>query len=130
MKRLMCLSLAFLILVETSYPVWIGLYFCIHQEYIQKELCINRALPEKNCQGKCFLNQQLKAFNQDSKQATQLPNSEYKTSFYPLSLYFENIFIWNLPPCCRLLKKGLTLYLESQWSENPDRFFHPPPPKG
>ena len=47
------------------WPVWrtglVWAWFMVNRSYIAQELCINRDKPELTCNGKCFLNFQLKA---------------------------------------------------------------------
>ncbi len=64
--RCLCFLLLGAILYCQSSKLVIYLNFKINQEYISKELCENREVPEKNCNGKCYLSKQLQ--KQDKKE--------------------------------------------------------------
>jgi hypothetical protein len=51
---------------------WICLGFKANQQYIAKELCINRDKPQLQCEGKCYLMKKLKqAEEKEQKQERQ-----------------------------------------------------------
>jgi hypothetical protein len=50
-------------------------YF-VNYEYISEILCINKEKPISNCNGKCYLSQQLKEAQQTEKQDKKIPTVE------------------------------------------------------
>ncbi len=59
-----------LLLVLHTKPVANGIIvfdFLLNQEYIKEFLCINKEKPELQCNGKCYLMQQLKETEKESK---------------------------------------------------------------
>lgn len=52
--------LLFSLLTANCSNLFVYLGFEVNQNYIAKELCINRDKPEMNCNGKCYLMKKLK----------------------------------------------------------------------
>ncbi|GAA4468854.1 hypothetical protein GCM10023093_27280 [Nemorincola caseinilytica] len=66
----MLLSLSYQCFVKLGIVIW----YQVNKDYIAKNLCENRAKPEKKCCGKCYLNKQLKKADQDNnKEGTSIP---------------------------------------------------------
>ena len=69
-------------------------YYKLNIEYIVQELCENRARPELNCEGKCYLEKQLSDADQAEEQSkeriqkTELP--VFLPSFFSLKLVPAN----------------------------------------
>jgi hypothetical protein len=64
-------------------PVLPFIEYSLLKDYIAKNLCINKDVPESTCDGKCFLNDQLKKSTDpvdtdrdNSKKTDQRPNVE------------------------------------------------------
>jgi len=58
--RVLCLTLALGILVQSQYRLVIWLGFVARQDYIAANLCVNRNTPVKSCcKGKCFLKERM-----------------------------------------------------------------------
>lgn len=71
-RKTLVFSLLLLILADSSSRmVIIGMWW-MKQEYIAKNLCINRMKPMLHCDGKCILYQKLKQAEQ--KQKDQMPD--------------------------------------------------------
>ncbi len=49
--------------------VWVD--FCVNNSYIKEVLCINKAKPALNCNGKCYLATKLKKESQQNKTEKQ-----------------------------------------------------------
>ncbi|WP_316811564.1 hypothetical protein [Pedobacter heparinus] len=64
--------LLFSLLTANCSNLFVYLGFEVNQNYIAKELCINRDKPEMNCNGKCYLMKKLKqAEEKEQKQERQ-----------------------------------------------------------
>ena len=72
-RRLICFSLLIAILCSQSSKLIIYFSFKINQEYIAKELCENREIPEMSCHGKCYLVKQLKQEEQKQEKNKKAP---------------------------------------------------------
>ncbi|WP_121064825.1 hypothetical protein [Maribacter vaceletii] len=78
-------------------PILPLLEYISNKDYIAEVLCINKERTELNCQGKCYLMQQLKA--QEENKKTNIPKvslEEYPIGFVYLIkldlLYKKNLF--------------------------------------
>jgi hypothetical protein len=47
--------------------------FKLNQNFIARNLCINRAQPQKHCNGKCFLKKQMKRLDQSDNSKSESP---------------------------------------------------------
>ena len=93
--------------------------FKINQDYIAEFLCINRNVPESNCNGCCHLKKEL---NEQQENKENLPESEIKKIeiqyFADESEFSKNK---NKNP-----KPTSFFYLNNTGILNPDNIFHPP----
>ena len=87
MKRL----LAFLLILAMQVPLmnqWGAVaYYRINQDYIAKNLCVNRDKPMMNCNGQCFLAKKLQA----AEDKEQKSNSERLDKMPEVVLSFQAI---------------------------------------
>ena len=59
--------------LQTFYSAGFTVYFYANRAYITDKLCVNKAMPEMKCGGKCYLSKKLKeAEQQQSEQSQQL----------------------------------------------------------
>ncbi|NJO01941.1 MAG: hypothetical protein HC880_09835 [Bacteroidia bacterium] len=112
------------LLAELSYPLGLGLYFVLNQNYIEQQLCINRAQPEMHCQGKCYLTQKIHQY--EDSQGEGVPLSEQEMAWYPLSLYVEQGFYWVMSPYDASEPKARAYYWEPVVLALVTKIFHPP----
>lgn len=110
------------ILLQTFNQVVVVAQFYANQDYIVKNLCENRARPEKKCCGKCYLGKQLnKADNNKGSRntASKLVLDEVTSFVLPqlISLSFEPAYA--IKPV--LLSKESTILNRPAGS-----IFHPP----
>lgn len=69
MKRLVSGILIFLLALQAFYPATVYTYYYANKAYIASALCENKARPQMQCKGKCFLKKQLqKAQQQEDTQ--------------------------------------------------------------
>ena len=80
-------GLAILLLISITatsfqrYFVYAG--FKLNQDYIAKNLCINRSRPWLHCNGKCYFMRKLKAAQENEKKQAEKDNlSRFEISFY------------------------------------------------
>lgn len=59
----------FILLLQTFSRAAIVVNFYANQDYIAKNLCVNRSKPRLNCCGKCQLNKKLKTEDKKEKEA-------------------------------------------------------------
>lgn len=59
LRNIVSIGLALLILLQSLSVVGIFISFKINQDYIAKNLCINRNKPAKKCNGKCQLTKKI-----------------------------------------------------------------------
>jgi hypothetical protein len=68
--------LAFTILSANFSRLFVFAGFELNRDYIAAELCVNKAKPELNCKGRCFLAEKLKkAQEKEKKQEKELQKS-------------------------------------------------------
>jgi hypothetical protein len=118
--KFICVCILFVCTVAASFSNWLVIAsFNINQDYIAKELCVNRNKPGSNCNGHCYLCKQL---NKDEK--PEGTNSGTKEKF-EVQLFF--VATANSDSLSTASKKSVSsiaphfthqLYLKS--------FFHPP----
>ncbi|MBL7976797.1 MAG: hypothetical protein JNN12_00550 [Bacteroidetes Order II. Incertae sedis bacterium] len=63
-------SLILFLLFQGSLSVWIQWDFLLRREFIAKNYCVNRANPNSDCQGRCYLGFRLnKTWDESGKKA-------------------------------------------------------------
>ncbi len=112
---LLVLSIAWNILAEAA--VYIS--FKINQDYIAKNLCINRDNPESDCHGCCQLKKEIQE-QQESREET--PQTESKKSEI---LYFSHENTFN-SPVAKFENKFVLPSFESYAYSSVDKIFRPP----
>jgi hypothetical protein len=80
LKKTLAIFINLLILFQFFGQVWIIVTFKVNQEYIAKNLCVQRDVKNNCCQGYCQLKKQLA--EKDKREQRQLPrNSSEKNIF-------------------------------------------------
>lgn len=69
-KRKIAIALVFVFLLQVFSSLFIYADFIINNEYIATVLCINKKMPEMNCDGKCYLKMEL-AKDEEKKQSQE-----------------------------------------------------------
>ena len=122
-KNIVSIFFVLLILLQSFSKVWIIVSFKLNQEYIAKVLCINRDKPEMLCSGKCFLDERIKA--DEDQSGKQLPQKlkEQKEVVYCFEEVCrfpaqapEPVACVELPACCEQIRPSIAL----------TGVFHPP----
>lgn len=86
MKKSILFILLLSFLYQSTSSIWIITSFYINQDYIAKNICINRFDTIPVCNGKCFLEKELSA---DAEKEQQIPNIKNK-EVHPLFLQVIN----------------------------------------
>jgi hypothetical protein len=77
MRSSLSILLAILVLLQATSRAWILAGYELNQPEIARLLCVNKARPQMNCQGKCFLKKQL-------QKAQETDQKSKKTLSFPL----------------------------------------------
>lgn len=91
MKYFISIALVFSFLLQNVSKLIIVINFQINQEYIAKNLCVNRDKPDSCCEGKCELKKQLD--EEDKKQ--ELPANTFKDKFEKQNYYSPTMSVLN-----------------------------------
>ncbi|WP_298504109.1 hypothetical protein [uncultured Maribacter sp.] len=86
MKSYTAYFFVLLYLLAMARPIMPVIEYIVNKDYIAKVLCINKEKTELNCEGKCYLMQQLKA--QEENKKPNLPKvslEEYPIGFVYLT---------------------------------------------
>ncbi len=92
MKKNILYILLIALLFQSFSNLWIISSFYINQDYISKNLCINRFDTIPVCNGRCFLNKQLKKNDAENQKIPNIKEKEIQLYFYHqnhTSYYFK-----------------------------------------
>jgi hypothetical protein len=84
--RVYAIILLFIMVLSISKPIIPYIQYAIFKDYIAKTLCINKDKPKSCCQGKCFLEKEL-------KKSTETNDTEGKSSNKKISNKEVNEFL-------------------------------------
>jgi hypothetical protein len=102
MKKSIALFILILFVFQNTSSVWIITTFYINQDYIAKNICINRFDAVPVCKGQCFLDKELKA---SEKQEQKIPNAIYKE----IQLFCENQIDFSFPEVIISFQKRVSI---------------------
>ncbi len=112
----------FLYVLAMVRPVMPLFEYVIEHDYIVEFLCINTDKPELDCDGKCYLMQQLAEQNEEKRQnLPRIAMEEYPIGFVRLLSLAVSKMVDSFNSTSSIYKNGYR-YLYSQSS------FHPPSP--
>ena len=120
-KILLSYTLIGLVLFQCSMKLAVIAWYQVNKEYIAATLCENKAVPQMQCNGKCYLSKQMKA---SEEQERKLP------SFMKVLLE-----VFHLPASYSIAPNTLALLPESAvqapyvmhvYTSPLDRIFQPP----
>ena len=110
----------FLIFIQSGVKSIIVLNFYVNRDFISMNLCQNKAIPSRNCKGKCYLKIKL---NQENHKQQNLPSVLKECIQYPFILthgfgldYLEQI----------ISLENKFFYLLKKYTVNLLPIFHPP----
>lgn len=96
MKGILSILLLFVFCFSVLRPVFPYVEYIFNYDYIVAVLCINKEKPELECNGKCYLDEQLaKVANTGQSQKEQLPTVEFDK--FPIFYYQTNVIVLNAP---------------------------------
>ena len=100
-------------------PVEPFIEYALNHDYIAEVLCINKKKPELNCDGKCYLMQQLKKQQKGEQTPLKISMENYPIGF---------VNILNIEHRKSIIphKKPIFLYYVLYYFNYNDSAFHPP----
>lgn len=120
MKKCITLFILLLFVFQNAGSIWIIGDFYINRDYIAKNLCINRFDAVPICNGKCYLENKLKA---SEKQDQKFPTVTYRE----VQLFFQNPQQFSFSAIHYVFKnKYPMLDTGSQKSDYIFSIYHPP----
>ena len=70
LKKIIVITISFLMLLGTFKDVVVYLSFKVHQDYISNYLCIEKDIPKNTCKGKCQLKESISENHQKEQDST------------------------------------------------------------
>lgn len=113
-------SLISVLLIQSLSTSLILFHFKINQVEIATELCENKTKPEMHCEGKCYLEKQIKADEESHADDQQL-----RVEFLSLIFTFKDL-VSEIVPATPLKVKQEFPYIVSNISNGIKPIFHPP----
>lgn len=108
------------ILMQNFSKVYILLQFKINQNYIAKNLCVKKDLPNNCCKGSCHLEKQLeKEEKKESQSGNQLKEK------FEIELFFQKS-VYACLPINTIVDKLYTMYVFTVPEKMLHSIFHPP----
>ena len=89
MNRVINIGFLFLYLIVIIRPIVPYIEYAINKDYIAKALCINKKDPKLSCNGKCYLNSQLKKANETKQSDKQSVPPKVESEKYPIAFMKE-----------------------------------------
>lgn len=121
-KRLIAVCLLIALIGSGFSQVAVYAGFQLNQDYIVKNLCVNRNRPEMHCNGRCYLMSKLKQVNEkEKKQAARDNLNRMETSF------LQRAYMINLnAPVTALVVAHFPPYQYTYCSQYITTVFRPP----
>ena len=94
--------------------------FELHRETITQLFCINKETPEMHCEGKCYLEKQIKA-DEDSHSDTPQTRAEFLSLVFTLDVFPTALFTTFTTPI-----KHRSSYIIPYFTGAAIAIFHPP----
>jgi|SRR5436190_7564802 len=100
--RLISISILFICLIAATFSSWFIIFaYDINQQYISKELCLNKTNPSIHCNGHCYLSKQLAKEEKPSSPLNTKGNEKFEIQLFciqlPLSLINVTITVNSYP---------------------------------
>ena len=124
--RILSAFLALIIIYSTFYQAYVSVYFIAYQDYIVKELCVQKD-NQQGCNGKCYLMKQLSNDVYENNATTPSQNDkEFRGNFIYFfskntSYDFSNISDFKSEKTTYYLKLKQSLFLDKDVP--PPKFF-------
>ncbi len=120
MKVFIAIFLLFGMLLQTTAKLAILINFKINQEYIAKNLCVNKDVPDSCCKGSCQLNEDLEE-EEKSENPEALPNLKDKFELLPFTLTSKKDWFFG-----SVIRKHHFIYIHKNYTTDLSAVFHPP----
>ncbi|MFP3596025.1 hypothetical protein [Chryseobacterium sp. SIMBA_029] len=117
MKFLLSIFIIFTIAIRPVLPL---INYAVNYDYIVKNLCENRNVPQSTCKGKCYVGKEL------AKTEKQTNPQTIKISVIDVFLHHDILSFSKQYEGELLVKNSGSGYLNSHTSEYFSRIFHPP----
>ena len=117
LKFLLSIFIIFTIAIRPVLPL---INYAVNYEYIVKNLCENRNVPQSTCKGKCYVGKEL------AKTEKQTNPQTIKISGLDVFLHHEILSFSNKNETELFVKTLNSRYLNFHTSEYFSRIFHPP----
>ena len=101
MNRILGILLLSVYLIALIGPIAPYIEYAINKDFIVKVLCINRDTPKLNCNGKCYLNSQLKKVNEINHSDKQPIPPKIELEKYPIDFVQESKYPGKQPGFAR-----------------------------
>lgn len=118
MKFFAAISLFVVIVLQTFSSFIIQADFYLNQDYIAKNLCVNRDKPMMHCNGKCYLAKKLNEEGQSQSPASKNERVDVSPFFVPTSFSFVTV--------PHIIKPEYFIKDENPVSSFSPYIFHPP----
>jgi hypothetical protein len=120
MKKCTALIVLVMLMYQHISSIWTICAFYANQDYIARNICINRFDAVPICKGQCYLEKELKS---DEKQQDKVPSVTYKE----VQLFYENqITISFVKRICFIKKSYPILKKDGEESSYIFTIYHPP----
>jgi len=113
-------SLICVLIVQSASTSLTLINFELQRETITRLFCINKETPEKHCEGKCYLEKQIKADEESHKDEPQT-----RAEFLSLVFTIDNIPNASLTPFTTRIKHKFA-YIIPHYTTAVTVIFHPP----
>ncbi|HSZ71641.1 MAG TPA: hypothetical protein VK750_03125 [Cytophagaceae bacterium] len=121
MKKVITLSLVFILLLQCSMKLAIVVSYHINKDYITANFCENKARPQMKCNGKCYLAKKIQA---EEKQEQTLPS--VLKGLHDIVLFYQvNTFSLEISSFSILIR-NYSLYLLKQYVSPLSGILQPP----
>ncbi|MCE3077131.1 hypothetical protein [Chryseobacterium gwangjuense] len=118
MKFFISIFIIFTIAIRPVLPL---INYAVNYDYIVKNLCENRQVPQSTCKGKCYVEKELAKTEKQSNN-----NQNVKITGMDFFLAHEILFVSDKDKLDPLMKNPNSDCINSHTSEFFSRIFHPP----
>ncbi|HEX8356616.1 MAG TPA: hypothetical protein VF610_04360 [Segetibacter sp.] len=85
MKQLTTILLILIVFLQTFSRFVIEADYLLNKSYIASVLCVNKAKPKMNCNGKCYMAKQLKEEHKQDQQTPSAKKSKIEVQLFSLA---------------------------------------------
>lgn len=96
MRRILSIILLITVLFQSTSRLWILVSFYAKQDYISKNICINRFDLIPVCEGQCYLTNQLKKTEPPEQNIPEIKLKDIQLFFTDIDVFYLTFFIVRL----------------------------------